>query len=761
MAPAAMSVPRNPRQPLVGVALAAALGILLADYLSAPLYLLCGAVALLALASLARSSTALLQLLIVAGFFVLHLAQQVDAPGRKLAEQIGERPRPVEVTGVVVSEPKSTNDFVNFLLRLETITFGGRQQKSHATLRVRWKTAPELGDEIRLRGLAEPIPPARNPGVFDLRSYLARRDVHRSIFSRYAEDGEILRRGHSHLLLRLAAKSRDWMQATLTRGLEDSPEVCALISGMALGVRHETPGDIEEPFQQTGTLHLFAVAGLHVGIIAQLLWLLLGLCRVPRVVAAALIIPFLFFYSAITGLHVSSLRAATMAAVLLGGIFFGRRVFALNSLAAAAVVILAFDPNQLFTSGFQLSFSVVAAIILLQQRILRPLLRLSETDPFLPRSLVSRSRHFFERTYYWLAGGLSVSAAAWIGSILLIIWYFYLLTPISLLANLTVVPVAFIVLATGMLSLLAAPVSATLSVVFNNANWSLSQLILSLVQLFAQLPTGHTYVERPHWPLAAPTEITVLDAGAGAAVHLRAAGKDWLFDTASARDYEGFLRDYLHSRGIDQLDGLLLTHGDALHLGGAAAVLDEFRPRQFLDNPAPDRSRTHRALFAKSRQLLVRGDSFLLSPRVSARVLFPPAQFRAKAADDEALVIRLEIDGKFHVLLVSDSGLSTEKQLLATPNELASDVLVMGRHYSGVAVSEEFIDAVQPRLIIATSVAFPARERVPDDWAQTIRARGITLFRQDETGAVRLDFFGDHWTATPFLGHESLRSPSR
>ena len=143
------------------------------------------------------------------------------------------------------------------------------------------------------------------------------------------------------------------------------PEVGALISGMALGLRHETRDDIEEPFQQTGTLHLFAVAGLHVGIIAQLLWILARLCRLPRVAAAAAIIPFLFFYAAITGLHVSSVRAATMAAVLLGGIFFERRVFALNSLAAAAVLILAWDPNQLFTSGFQLSFAVVAAIVAL------------------------------------------------------------------------------------------------------------------------------------------------------------------------------------------------------------------------------------------------------------------------------------------------------------------------------------------------------------------------------------------------------------
>ena len=268
-------------------------------------------------------------------------------------------------------------------------------------------------------------------------------------------------------------------------GWKDSPDVAALINGMALGLRHETPDDIEEPFQQTGTLHLFAVAGLHVGIVAQLLWILALLLRLPRKAAAALIIPCLFFYSAITGFHVSSVRAATMAAVLLGGIFFDRPVLALNSLAGAALLILAVDPNQLFSSGFQLSFAVVGAILLFREWIFRLLLRPSESDPFLPRSLVSRRRRVFERTYGWVAGGVSVSAAAWIGSLLLIIWYFYLITPISLLANLTVVPVAFCVLAVGLMSLVAAPFSTSLSLVFNNANWSLAKIILGLVQAFA------------------------------------------------------------------------------------------------------------------------------------------------------------------------------------------------------------------------------------------------------------------------------------
>ena len=756
----------SPRQPLVGVALAAIGGILLAEFLHPPLPLVCVFLFFLAIVSLVRPRTGLTQFLVVAAFFALHLAQQIHAPGKALSMRLGERARPVAVTGTVESEPKITpSDFTTFLLQLDSIEFGGHQESCAATVQARWKGNPALGDKIRLRGIIETILPPRNPGEFDVRAYLARCDVYNSVFARYPEDGVILETGSGGFVRRSAARARDWMRDTLTRGVEDSPDVAALINGMALGLRHETPNDIEEPFQQTGTLHLFAVAGLHVAIVAQLLWIIALVLRLPRKAAAALIIPCLFFYSAITGFHVSSVRAATMAAVLLGGIFFDRPVLTLNRLAGAALLILAVDPNQLFSSGFQLSFAVVGAILVFREWIFHQLLRPSASDPFLPRSLVRPSRRIFERAYGWLTEGVSVSAAAWLGSLLLILWYFCLITPISLVANLTVVPIAFCVLAVGLMSLVAALFFPSLSLVFNNANWSLAKLILGLVQIFAELPMGHIYVERPHWPTGARAEITVLDAGAGAAVHLRAGGADWLFDAGSARDYERFLRGALHSRGVDRLDGLVLSHGDSLHLGGALAVLAEFRPGRVIDYDATDRSSVHQDLIVrlKRREIAVRDAFFRLSRNVTARVLFPVAGFNAKAADDQALVVQLMVDGKFRVLLVSDSGLITEKMLLqlAAPNELRSDILIKGQHHSGDSGSAGFLDAVRPQLIVATSRDFPARERIPDDWARLVQARGITLFRQDQTGAVCLEFFRNEWRATSFLGHRVFRSKSQ
>src|SRR5206468_4209630 len=306
--------------------------------------------------------------------------------------------------------------------------------------------------------------------------------------------------------------SRNWMQNAICRGLENTPEVQSFLSGIVLGLRHQRPEDIEEPFQQTGTLHLFAVAGLHVGIVAALLWMLVTtVARLPRKWATAIVIPLVFFYAAVTGLHVSSIRAAAMASILLGGLFFERKAFLANSLAAAAFFLLCWDTNELFSTGFQLSFAVVGAIILFADPLLGFLQRWSAPDPFLPRTLVRGPQRWIHASFDWLCRGGSVSLAAWAGSLPLVLWYFYIVTPVSLVANLLVVPIAFFILAIGLLSVVSTPMLPWLAVIFNNANWSLARLVLGIVQILAHVPGGHFYVGHPHWPEKLIARITVLD----------------------------------------------------------------------------------------------------------------------------------------------------------------------------------------------------------------------------------------------------------
>ena len=766
-----MKLPTAPRQPFLGLALAAAMGIVLADFLGIPKsVLIAGAVAAIvcAVVLLRRPNLVFTYLLVAASFFWLHILQITDTPGRWLASRLEDRPRAINATGCVVSEPKvAPSGLATFLLQLDSIELEGRTELTQATMLVRWRGHPEFGDKLQLFGMAEPIRPPRNPGEFDMRSYLARRDVHRGLFVRYAEDGVLLRHGGGNPILQAAQKSRAWMQATLCRGLEDSPEVQNFVSGIALGLRHQTTDDIEEPFQQTGTLHLFAVAGLHVGIVAQLLLMVATVARLSRKWATVLIIPLLLFYAAVTGLHISSVRAALMSSIMLGGFFFERKVFALNSLAAAAFLLFCWNTNEIFSAGFQLSFAVVGTIILLADPLTQVFHRWSAPDSFLPRSLLRGPRRLVHLGLNWSGAAVSVSLAAWIGSLALILWYFYLVTPISLFANLVVVPIAFFILAIALVSIVSAPLLPWVSLIFNNANRFLAHMVLALVHVFAQVPAGHFYLEHLPRSDGAQARINVLDVGAGAAIHLRTRHRDWLFDCGSEHDYERVLRPYLHASGLNELTGLLLTHGDSLHIGGAAGLITDSAPAILVDNPAPDRSIVHRRLqiLFKERGLnskqLAAGDGFELAPGITAKILFPGRVTLPAAADDLSFVVHLSIGPSTRVLFMSDSGAETEKALIHSGVDLRSDILIKGQNHSGDSGSEPFLDAVRPQLIVATSRDFPENERISDEWADHVRAHGIKLFRQDETGAVEICFRRDDWQARAYVTGETFRSWSR
>ena len=281
---------------------------------------------------------------------------------------------------------------------------------------------------------------------------------------------------------------------------------------------------------------------------------------------------------------------------------------------------------------------------------------------------------------------------------------------------------------------MATPLLTWLTMVFNNANWFLAQLVLGIVQLFAQVPGGHFYVAAPHWPENLTAKITVLDLGAGGTVHLRTEGANWLFDCGSERSYQRVVREFLHWEGVNWLDGFALTHGDSFHVGGAAELLHDYPRVRLIDNPTPDRSSVHRQLQRLFQERgfkpddLAAGDSFRLSRDVIADVLFPPRTFSARRADDQTYVIQVSIAPSMSVLFMSDSGVETERALLAHNLNFHSDIVVKGQHHSGNSCSGSLLDVVRPRLIIATSRDFPPNERIGDNWPRICERAASNFF---------------------------------
>src|SRR6266540_2731801 len=186
-----------PRQPFVGLLLMAAIGIIIADLFplsSAALTVLTIILAICIVIAGWRPILLATYTIVGIGFFLLHNLETSNTEGWQLADEFGGRPRVVTATGCVITEPKiAPSGFATFLLRLKSIEFEGQNQSTHAVWQVRWKGTPEFGDELKLFGIAEVIAPPRNPGEFDMRSYLARRDVRRMLFVRYPEDGALIR----------------------------------------------------------------------------------------------------------------------------------------------------------------------------------------------------------------------------------------------------------------------------------------------------------------------------------------------------------------------------------------------------------------------------------------------------------------------------------------------------------------------------------------------------------------------------------------
>ena len=301
--------------------------------------------------------------------------------------------------------------------------------------------------------------------------------------------------------------------------------------------------------------------------------------------------------------------------------------------------------------------------------------------------------------------------------------------------------------------------------IFNNANWGFAKLLLLILHFFSDVPGGFVYVDVPRPWRKPPCEVTVLDLGPGGAIHLRAGSANWLLDCGHSFEYQRIVLPYLRGRGINALDGFILTYGNADHIGGAVALLDDFRPPIVADSPLKDRSAARRsaqvtlAARGKGKRIIQRGDVLDLERGARLRVLYPPAGLQRAAADDKALVLRLEAQ-EARVLFMSASGFSTEEWLLQNEPDLRADLLVKGQHGSDLSGTPDFLARVKPAAIICASPG-AGKEAQLDEWSDSVRRLGVTLFRLDQSGAVHVALDHGEIRADGFLNGQTFRNRAR
>ena len=328
-----------------------------------------------------------------------------------------------------------------------------------------------------------------------------------------------------------AAAARRQAAARLSIGIGDWGDVPTLIQAMLLGQRNDMPRATRRMFADSGTIHVFAISGLHIAFVAGLLTLLVRLTGVQRSYWVVIVAPMLIFYTVATGARPSAVRACIMAVLYLSAALFRRRPSALAALAGTALAVHLARPWLLFEVGNILSFVVMCGLVVfcgpfskLARRAcglekLDAAARLLEAAGEKRRARLAR---FKKGVLRFIADSFAVSLAAWISSVPLTAFYFGRFTPGGMIANLAVVPCASLIVAAGFLGLISSFVSSGLAACYNNAAGFFTVVMTRAAELTAKFPGGNFHVRK--WE---PWMVGLWFAGLAAlALWLHTAGRD-------------------------------------------------------------------------------------------------------------------------------------------------------------------------------------------------------------------------------------------
>lgn len=269
--------------------------------------------------------------------------------------------------------------------------------------------------------------------------------------------------------------ARRALSARVGIGLSPRREAVALNRAILLGERRRLPRATRRAFVESGTIHVFAISGLHVMVVAKTLAVLLALCLVPLRWAGALALPLVWGYVALVGCPASAVRAALMASFYFAAPVFWRRSDALRAWAETFIALHLADPTQIADVGSLLSFTVVLALLVGG--------RLSA------RFANGTCRFLFMTAMAWAAG--TPIAAHVFGRI----------TPGGLVANMFLLPAAVYSVAAGTVGVLASFVSRPLAAYVNNLSSLFTDSMAAVARVVSDLP-GMNFEIRP-WSLAA------------------------------------------------------------------------------------------------------------------------------------------------------------------------------------------------------------------------------------------------------------------
>jgi competence protein ComEC len=279
---------------------------------------------------------------------------------------------------------------------------------------------------------------------------------------------------------------------------------------MMLGETNELSEDQHTLFMQSGTMHLFAISGLNIGVIAGALQAMLLLLRLQASARLVLSLSLLWLFVDITGASASAVRAFVMAAFLQVAFVLRQPASPLAALAGSVWCVLLLAPQQLFSASFQMSYGIVAALLLLGLPLGEAWLARWAPFALLPKATWRWRHHAVDWAWRGTATAVAIGLAATLVSLVTGVKFFQLLTPGALLANLALIPAAMLATLGDFASLTAGLAGLTSLAVFFNHTAAITLLAIEwLVRLSVQVPWAHLPA-RFVSPLAGTVALTAL-----------------------------------------------------------------------------------------------------------------------------------------------------------------------------------------------------------------------------------------------------------
>jgi competence protein ComEC len=626
-------------------------------------------------------------------------------------------------------------------------------------------SAPVLrpGDVVRVYSRIQPPDMPRNPGVSDFSSVLAARGFVGSASASAREVAILARSRGSFVHNRLVTPVRTYIFGVINRLLPGDEG--ALLVGLLLGGSQGLPQDVQDAFKDAGIVHILAVSGMNVSIVVGVLWLLLSLLGVRgwwRFVAGA---AGVVFYLLLVGWSAAPARAGLMACAFLLSAPTQRRLSPVASLCSAGILLLLIDPSILSDVGAQLSFAATLGIAL----VVRP------AEQLFNRAVRIR---WLSR---WVLPPMIVSFAATLVTAPLLLHHFSRVQPLAFVTSTVVVPLVGLAMPLGIVVLVANLVSHWLASILAQSLWLVLFLLLKLTVFMGRLDWAIWEPGRLSWlwvgwayllgllalklnrsrvrvgfaalllaglsvmtwqgVLKKPgNSATFLDPRQGDAVFLEdSLGHRILFDAGV--NGPGVLRDYLRSRGIHQLDVVVVTHPDNDHYGGLLDLPRRFRVRRLLVPTTESQDSDYQSLLSRLRArgtevVVVGKGARLTGSGFQVDFLWPDDATRARfltgaARTNDMSLVALVTHGGFRMLLTGD----LDNPELLAGEDLRADLLKSPHHGSLKGNPPGLYERVRPDYVLVMG-----RYPTPARLGRRFEGADVNYVNTRVDGAVTLRF---------------------